>query len=581
MNITKNIFFSAAVAAFIATLNACGGGGGGVSGNGGDSLVGYLETKDIQSDLGNLAEFAYYTEYIKVAPIAFMASSKGLFTDNVDSSEAGEFFGVLTKMSEKADEYESALSRIDSKQAFMSETPAALQKVGLIYAMRDFFRSLRGCGKATREKAMAVAGELKDKNQLKILFDGLDANQKRGETDYLSWWKKFNNGDYDDASLQIYNRMYYNTESSFADEAEFINKTVAKTGVELSEKAAAFEVEILKTALPDAVTDAMGKIETAEKINTIITQGKDMSADELKDKVLDVFIEDYDDVKKASEMLGEDVEAISNLTKKILDDNSSLTDAASSTVTFTDKGETALKDGKMTVAISNETGKVTIALGVNDKGDHEIVLKEGGEHVVSFVDESGKKFTQSVDAKPGKDIKLEGKLNEKEIRESQVKSSSSKKYGRSSSSKAVVKSSSSVAKGGKFPNDVRGKWTVTTELYIHKITNKKMCTEIWGGSSEECVDSEVEDDYCVGQSMNVYSDGSIDYIARNGSTDSFSYSYNSKNGTFTYSDASGNKYTAQVATDGITMTMETVTDASYMTITHRLIFKKVSNKVED
>jgi hypothetical protein len=108
-----------------------------------------------------------------------------------------------------------------------------------------------------------------------------------------------------------------------------------------------------------------------------------------------------------------------------------------------------------------------------------------------------------------------------------------------------------------------------------------MCTEIWGGSSEECVDSEVEDDYCVGQSMNVYSDGSIDYIARNGSTDSFSYSYNSKNGTFTYSDASGNKYTAQVATDGITMTMETVTDASYMTITHRLIFKKVSNKVED
>ena len=54
MNITKNIFFSAAVAAFIATLNACGGGGG-VSGNGGDSLVGYLETKDIQSDLGNLA----------------------------------------------------------------------------------------------------------------------------------------------------------------------------------------------------------------------------------------------------------------------------------------------------------------------------------------------------------------------------------------------------------------------------------------------------------------------------------------------------------------------------------------------
>ena len=59
MNITKNIFFSAAVAAFIATLNACGGGGGGVSGNGGDSLVGYLETKDIQSDLGNLAEFAH------------------------------------------------------------------------------------------------------------------------------------------------------------------------------------------------------------------------------------------------------------------------------------------------------------------------------------------------------------------------------------------------------------------------------------------------------------------------------------------------------------------------------------------
>ncbi len=180
MKYLNSLSVMAALAAGAFLLNGCGGGGGGSAGVDEGALREYLGSAEIQSDLDNLAEFAFYSEYLQVAPIAFMGSNNGLYTDNVDKDEAEEYAKVMTKVLSKADEYEAAWARIDSMQALVTETPNSLQKneVGLMYAFRDFWRSLRGCGKATREKAIAVAGEL-DKYQLKTLFNGLNPNQKK------------------------------------------------------------------------------------------------------------------------------------------------------------------------------------------------------------------------------------------------------------------------------------------------------------------------------------------------------------------------------------------------------------------
>ncbi|MBR2198430.1 MAG: hypothetical protein IJ909_08490 [Fibrobacter sp.] len=606
----KKILMVAALSASAILFDSCSsGGGGGGTGASDEALREYLESAEMRSDLDNLAEFAYLSEYLQVAPIAYMSSDKGFFTDDVDQEEAEEYAEVMARMISKVDQYEAAWARIDSMQALVSETPS-LQKngVGVAYALKDFWYSLRGCGKSTREKAMAVAGSL-SKNDLEILFNGLDKNQKRGETDYLTWWKNFNNGDYDDVSLQIYNRMYYNTESSFADEAEFINKTVAKTGTEISKKAAEFEVELFKMAMPDAVTDAMDNIEKVEKTLTLVTKAKDMSADEIKDQAASLLIDGYDDAKKLSEMAGEDVEMLSNLTKKIVDKTKEALKEPT-VVTLTDKGGEALDGGAMTIAIGEATGKVTIALGANEDGEHQVVLKEEGPHLVSFMNGKGEKYTKKVDAEPGKNIKLEGELNEKEIRDANASSNSRSRTAKSSSSKepeeissSSVEESSSSMEISKDVKSIYGRWVAAKDLFIYKVTDEAQCQEVKNAMSEiydgvydglyqglgeyasmmaeDCENKEDPQNTVSGQKILFYSDGTLDCLNGSGTLlGSYDYTFDESTGTLAYVDGDGNKSTGQVSADGTTLVFETVTDMGYKTITHRVIFEKESSDIE-
>ena len=608
----------AALAASAILFDSCSsGGGGGGTGASDEALREYLESAEMRSDLDNLAEFAYLSEYLQVAPIAFLSSDEGLFTDNVDQAEAEEYAKVMARMMSKADDYEAAWARIDSMQALMMETPNSLQKneVGLMYAFRDFWRSLRGCGKATREKAMAVAGSL-DKAQLKTLFDGLDKNQKNGETDYLTWWKNFNNGDYDDVSLQIYNRMYYNTETSFADEAELINKTVANTGAEISKKAAAFEVELLKAALPDPVTDFMGDVETVEKVEKFVSNAKDMSAEEMADNAASILIEEYDDAKKLSEMVGEDAEALSNLAKKVKDKLMAPSKEVAE-VNFTDLGGATQEGTKIAIAIGAASGKVTIALGENEDGDHQVILKEEGTHLVSFLTGLGEKFTKKLDVAKGEVYKLMGEMNEKAIRDSIAAASSAaaasassgkkKKKGHddeetSSSSEAPEESSSSM-EISKDVKSIYGRWVAAKDVFIYKVTDEAQCQEVKNAMSEiydgvydglyqglgeyasmmaeDCENKEDPQNTVSGQKILFYSDGTLDCLNGSGTLlGSYDYTFDESTGTLAYVDGDGNKSTGQVSADGTTLVFETVTDMGYKTITHRVIFEKESSDIE-
>ena len=605
----KKILMVAALSASAILFDSCSsGGGGGGTGASDEALREYLESAEMRSDLDNLAEFAYLSEYLQVAPIAYMSSDKGFFTDDVDQEEAEEYAEVMARMISKVDQYEAAWARIDSMQALVSETPNSLKKVEFFKSMKDFFRSLTGCGKATREKVMAVAGEL-DKSEWKILFDHLEPNQKKGETDYLSWWKNFNNGEYDDISLHIYNVMYYNEDTGFSHEAEFINKTVAKMGDEMTKKAAKFEVEIFKLATPDAVSDAMDMVDKVDKTLNLVTNGKDMSADELKDQAASLLIDGYDDVKTMSEMAGEDVEMLSNLANKVIDKTKEAL-GESSVVTLTDQGSGALDGGAIAIAIGEATGKVTIALGANEDGEHQVVLKEEGPHLVSFMNGKGEKYTKKVDAEPGKNIKLEGELNEKEIRDANASSNSRSRTAKSSSSKepeeissSSVEESSSSMEISKDVKSIYGRWVATKDLFIYKVTDEEQCQEVKNAMSEiydgvydglyqglgeyasmmaeDCENKEVPQNTVSGQKILFYSDGSLDCLDGSGELlGSYDYTFDESTGIFSYESSEGEKSTGQVSADGTTLVFETVTDMGYKTITHRVVFEKESGDIE-
>ena len=84
-----------------------------------------------------------------------------------------------------------------------------------------------------------------------------------------------------------------------------------------------------------------------------------------------------------------------------------------------------------------ETGKTTIALGANKDGEVEIVVKDAGKHLVSFLTTAGNKLTQEIDVVTGKLKEIIGQMNEKDIRDSLKKTSSASAKAKSSASKKI------------------------------------------------------------------------------------------------------------------------------------------------
>ena len=595
----------AALAALAIAFTGCGdsskGEGTTITGaNNGESLREYLGSEEIQSDLENLAEFAYYAEYLKAAPIAFMASDEGLFTNEVDSDEAEEYFEVIETVIGKLDEYKAAWAQIDSMKALMTETPHALEKagIGLISSFTDFCSSLWSTGKEMREKSMARIGQLDD-NERKTLFEGLSSNLRKGETDYKTWWKNFNRGDYDRSSAQIYNNFMHNGESSFMDEAETITQVVAKKGTELVEKGAEFEVQVMKTTLPSPVTKTMGKIQTAEKIDKIVTHGKDMTKEELKENMLSL-VPGYKDADKVAKMAAGYVEDKSTTAENYQEKKSSL-------VNFTELGS---KTAEMAIAINKKSGKVTIGLGTTDDGKNQVVLKEEGEHLVSFLTELGDKFTEKINAIAGEIYNIFGEINEKAIRDSIAAASSSSvtsSAGTSStvnssnanssatdteeSSSSLEESSSSESSSsysGTVTGNIVGTWKVIKNYTIYNITDYSACYEEWyyedgegevvfDYTDEECVNQTVNETEDIGDILELRSDGSV--IATNhddGVTETSHYTYDAATGTLTELFGVDEENVGKVTFSGNTMTIEAAENASYGTITYVMVLERVN-----
>ena len=570
------------------------------SANNGEPLREYLGSDEIQSDLENLAEFTYYAEYLKAAPIAFMATDDGLYTKQVDSDEAEEYFEVIETVLDKLDDYKAAWAQIDSMKALMTETPHALEKagIGLISSFTDFCSSLWSTGKEMREKSMARIGQLDD-NERKTLFEGLSSNLRKGETDYKTWWKNFNRGDYDRSSAQIYNNFMHNGESSFMDEAETITQVVAKKGTELVEKGAEFEVQVMKTTLPSPVTRTMSKIQTAEKIDKIVTHGKDMTKEELKENMLSL-VPGYKDADKVAKMAAGYVEDKSTTAENYQEKKSSL-------VNFTDLGS---KTAEMAIAINKKSGKVTIGLGTTDDGKNQLILKEEGEHLVSFLSEWGDKLTQKISTLAGELYNIFGEINEKAIRDSIAAASSSSVTSSAGTSSAVNSSNanssatdteesssslegsssseSSSSYSGTVTGNIVGTWKVIKNYTIYNITDYSACYEEWyyedgegevvfDYTDEECVNQTVNETEDIGDILELRSDGSV--IATNhddGVTETSHYTYDAATGTLTELFGVDEENVGKVTFSGNTMTIEAAENASYGTITYVMVLERVN-----
>jgi len=330
-----------------------------------------------------------------------------------------------------------------------------------------------------------------------------------------------------------------------------------------------------------------------------------MTKEELKENMLSL-VPGYKDADKVAKMAAGYVEDKSTTAENYQEKKSSL-------VNFTDLGS---KTAEMAIAINKKSGKVTIGLGTTDDGKNQVVLKEDGEHFISFITELGDKFTEKLTTIAGEIYNLFGEINEKAIRDSIAAASSSSVTSSAGTSSAVnssnanssatdteesssslegsssSESSSSAASSSSYSGTVTGNivgtWKVIKNYTIYNITDYSACYEEWyyedgegevvfDYTDEECVNQTVNETEDIGDILELRSDGSV--IATNhddGVTETSHYTYDAATGTLTELFGVDEENVGKVTFSGNTMTIEAAENASYGTITYVMVLERVN-----
>ena len=308
----------------------------------------------------------------------------------------------------------------------------------------------------------------------------------------------------------------------------------------------------------------------------------------------------YKDADKVAKMAAGYVEDKSTTAENYQEKKSSL-------VNFTDLGS---KTAEMAIAINKKSGKVTIGLGTTDDGKNQLILKEEGEHLVSFLSEWGDKLTQKISTLAGELYNIFGEINEKAIRDSIAAASSSSvtsSAGTSSavnssdanssatdteeSSSSVTESSSSVptsSYSGTVTGNIVGTWKLIKMYDVYEINDFAACRDEWYLESEdgdiiydytdeECVNQTVNDTVDNGDILQLKSDGTgIAINHDDGVTETVHYSYDAATGTITELFATPEEdNVGKVTFSGNTMSITVVEVLPYGTITSTVIFEKI------
>lgn len=358
----------------------------------------YVASVEAKNDVANLLEMAIRAKAITGAAILAASCNNGLFCQGKRDSVRKYYNLFVTKaeaFNEKAEAYQASLANLDNEMFFEKETPQPIKKkIALAYAFSVFFPSIRSNGKEMREKTMKVISFLKSDHERRILFENLSPNLQAGETNYKSWWKKFNLGELDSKAPRIYEEFYHNADSDFGAEAVDmdlgLHKITAEKGAELVEKGADLELEIAKTVLPSELVDGI--------------------------------------------KLAEDEEIISDFLQQKLATNP-MTGRATIILTDPDTESPAVA----AIGTNSSTGTITVSTVVGDDGKMQISVPAGNVKI-SAIDGTGDKNTKQLNTSEGTVVEISMPTEEKSL----CSSSSSAWTGKSSSNEEDIQTGASI-----------------------------------------------------------------------------------------------------------------------------------------
>ncbi len=320
--------------------------------------------------------------------------------------EIDKIFKKLSSLAEYEKTVTAAADNIISKTS-LNKAGNISSNQGLGNALKGFFTWLTGSAKRSRDRILKVASNLSESDRTK-LYNSLRSGWKNKTSSESDFWKKLEEGKFDNQASQMYNDFYHNAETDFPfvaqDKNLTIQKIVYKEGAEGVEKGGKLMIEVVKTTTP--LGKGMDMVEKAdeykEKVKKLYNDPTGAIKDEIKSALADKIgsymdIDGFVDGNLISKNTGEAIKFISDYT--LGSDNPS--DLIKNTIDLglgklLDSDSTGKKADIALAEKKNDDGKgpsVVISVDPNDDDtnldDVIDVLVSEGDWIMSVFDEEG------------------------------------------------------------------------------------------------------------------------------------------------------------------------------------------------
>jgi len=268
-----------------------------ISCDGGSDTNSPVIQTEARTDIEVLTEFAAVKQSVTYDILKIFSknyTTKIFNRDDLTYEEIDLVFGKIAGLMTYREIVEESADKLLAKTS-LNKVGNIKRATGLGDAVKGFFTWISGSGKRSRNRILTVASNMNESERTH-LYNSLRNDWKEKSSNEADFWKKLEEGEYDNQAPQMYNDFSHDSDSDFSalaqDKGLTIQKIVHKEGAEGVEKGSKLMIEVVKTATP------LGK-------------GMDMveKADEYKQKVEDLYNDPAKTIKeevksKLAEKLG-------------------------------------------------------------------------------------------------------------------------------------------------------------------------------------------------------------------------------------------------------------------------------------
>ena len=362
----------------------------------------YEGTEAFRSDVALFADFAIRKQAIVLKYLKYTSDDfkKDILQGSVSEAEYDDFFKSVAAMAPYLKDYEEAFSTLEKSGVLTS-----VNTKGILSSGKNFLSWISGSGKRSRERVLTVASNLNasDRNDL---YNKLRPEWKSKSSSESDFWKKMENGDYDNQASQMFNDFQQdNTDFAITSHEKglTIQRIIVLEGAEGVKAGGELMTDVIGTATPlgtgmDAAQvgqltiDMYNSDSSADRVRIGSEIASNLAGMKWKDPILGIIGGD----------VGVDLisETISETVKTIKTDAQNVSETGNSFVVIEDEDKE--EEGDIVIGQNQSHSKgasINATIGnVIDEGTKFIyTIVNKGRWIFTVIDKNGNKDTKEVD----------------------------------------------------------------------------------------------------------------------------------------------------------------------------------------